>query len=80
MPLYTITSDDEHLQHSSELDLPDDGAARAAALSALPDMARDEIPDGDRRIFSITVANAKGHLLYRATLTLVGEWCREGVP
>jgi len=33
---------------------------RDAAIAALPDMARDELPDGDRRQFWIHVRDAEG--------------------
>ena len=48
-----------------------------AALRALPDMARDIIPDGDHREFVVTVRTEGGSEIYRATLTLKGEW-RDG--
>ncbi|MHC2103611.1 DUF6894 family protein [Methylobacterium sp. CM6246] len=49
-------------------------AARRMALSALPDMARDTLPDGDRRTFRAIVRDHNGEEIYTATLTLVGEW------
>jgi hypothetical protein len=49
-------------------------AARLAALEALPDMARDIIPDGDRREFAVSVRTEDGAEIYRATLTLKGLW------
>ena len=42
--------------------------ARRAALSALPDMAFDKLPDGDRRTFIVTIE------AYSATLDLIGQW------
>ncbi len=44
------------------------------ALSALPDMARDKMPDCDRRTFKAIVRDDNGQEIYTATLTLVGEW------
>lgn len=50
MPLYFIDTSDGDLAMRDEegLVLADDQAARVAALAALPDMARDKMPDGDR--------------------------------
>ena len=52
----------------------DAAAARLAALRALPDMARDEIPDSDHREFVVNVRDATGEHIYSATLTLSGHW------
>jgi hypothetical protein len=51
------------------LELADSEAARRAALDALPDMARDVIPDGDRRRFVMTVRDDARRVLYSASLT-----------
>jgi hypothetical protein len=47
---------------------------RDAAIAALPDMARDERPDGDRRLFWIHVRDAQGARILEATLTLDARW------
>ncbi|QEE38953.1 MULTISPECIES: hypothetical protein [unclassified Methylobacterium] len=49
-------------------------AARRMALSALPDLARDRVPDGDQGTFRAIVRDENGIEIYAATLTLVGEW------
>lgn len=76
MPRYFIESDDDDrlILDEAGVDLDDDGAARIYALAALPDMARDKIPDGDHRIFSVAVRDATGRIIYRASLTMQGEW------
>ena len=76
MPRYFIDADDGEYPHRDEdgHELPSDEAARAAALDALPDMARDKLPDGDHRTFAATVRDERGDVVYRATLTLRGEW------
>ena len=48
--------------------------ARRAALSALPDMAFDKLPDGDRRTFIVTIEDEQGFVAYSATLDLIGQW------
>jgi hypothetical protein len=37
-------------------------------------MARDGIPDGDHREFTVNVRNEGGEEIYTATLTLRGGW------
>lgn len=76
MPRYFFeTYDDDILYRDDEgTELEGPQAARMAALSALPDMARDKIPDGDRRTFSSTVRDGEGKVVYQAIMTLVGEW------
>lgn len=81
MPRYFIDSDDNDVLHIDEdgLDLPDDEAARCHAQDALPDMAREHLPDGNRRTFVVAVRNAEGEVIYRATLALRGEWVQREI-
>ena len=76
MPRYFFDTDDgdQSFRDDEGLDLPHVEAAREAALDALPDMARDKMPDGDRRTFVATVRDAYGVVVYSATLSLKGEW------
>ena len=59
------------------LDLSGPEEARLRALEALPDMAREKIPDGDGRTVGVSVADEAGEVIYRATLTLHGEWVKK---
>ena len=76
MPRYFIDTADGDLSmiDNEGLYYPSDEAARKAALDALPDMARDEIPDGDARRFSVAVRSSEGRAIYSAELTLNGRW------
>ena len=81
MPRYFIDTDDGDL-----LIVDDEGqvllseaSARMFALDALPDMARDNMPDGDRRTFVVGVRDHTGEVIYRATLALKGEWVERKV-
>ncbi len=47
-------------------------AAKAEAKKALPDIAKDEMPDGDRRDF-VVVKDEVGHEVLRVTPSLVAE-------
>jgi len=82
MPRYFIdTSDgDRSLRDEEGIELADDAAARLSALDALPDMARDVIPDGDERRLSVCVRNAESEVIYHATLTLAGRWEQDPHP
>ena len=76
MPRYFFDTDDGDQSHRDDEghDLPDVQAARVAALDVLPDMARDKMPDGDRRTFVASVRDDQGAIIYIATLSLKGEW------
>ena len=77
-PRYFIdTSDGEHLLIDYEgHQFADDAEARMHVLLTLPDMARDYLFEGDHRTFSAAVRNEAAEVIYRATLTFKGEWCR----
>lgn len=45
-----------------------------AAVDALPDMAREILPDGPNRIFRVDVRGAGDRVLFRASLELKSEW------
>ena len=67
----TVTQDDEGL----ELDGIE--AARAEARKALPDIARDVLPeDGDRRTMVVKVRDEAGKVVITATLTMLIETAR----
>lgn len=76
MPRYFIDTDDGDLRVEDEdgHDLSGPHAARLIALDVLPDMARDKLPDGERRAFRAAVRGEDGQLLYTASLSFVGEW------
>jgi hypothetical protein len=48
-------------------------AAKAEAKKTLPDIAKDEMPDGDRRDFVVIVKDEAGRELVRVTLSLAVE-------
>jgi hypothetical protein len=55
------------------LDLEGLEAAKEEAKKALPDIVRDEMPDGDRRDFTIDVKDVARRIVWRVTLSLVVE-------
>lgn len=76
MPHYFIDTYDtgRELADKEGYDVADAEAARRLALASLPDLARDEIPDGDRRTFGVRVRDEQGTVLYSAELALHGDW------
>jgi hypothetical protein len=44
------------------------------ALETLPEMARDKLPDGDRRDFICNVRDNAGTPIFTATLSLIARW------
>ena len=47
--------------------------ARDQAIVLLPDIARDELPDGERHTFACWVRDERDRVIYRGTLTYEGE-------
>jgi hypothetical protein len=55
------------------LDLADLKAAKAEAKKALPDIMKDEMPERDRRDFTVDVKDVAGAIVWRVTLSLTIE-------
>ena len=72
--------------HDGEVFTPDreglemDGleAAKDEAKKTLPEIVKDEMPDGDRRDFTVDVKDAAGQIVWRVTLSLVVESPAQG--
>ena len=47
---------------------------RNLAIDALPDIARERLPDGDRAEFTVTVRDEAGFDIFRAILSFRAEW------
>ena len=60
------------------LDLDSLEAAKDEAKKTLSDIVKDEMPDGDRRDFTVDVKNAAGQIVWRITLSLVVESPSQG--
>ena len=75
MPRYFVDfQDGDTVQPDEEgSDLIGFEQARIEAIELLPQVARDELPDGEDRTFIVTVRDASHKALYRATLTFHGE-------
>jgi hypothetical protein len=44
------------------------------AIGALPDMARDELPEGPNHDFCVEVRNERGDIVFRSRFSLRSEW------
>ncbi len=76
MPRYffDITDAGRLTRDDHGIDLVSDEEARDQAISLLPAIARDELPDGDQHEFVAAARNESGQVVYEANLTLHGRW------
>lgn len=72
MPRFFIDTSDQALfvRHEEGRELSDVEAAKAVAVSVLPDMAREVLPDGDARTFLAIVRDESGGMVLQAALNL----------
>ncbi|MFC1455726.1 DUF6894 family protein [Microvirga arabica] len=69
------TYDGQFLAHDDQgQELDDLEAAKAVAQEELPQMASDELPDGDHRVFMVSVRDEAGQVVMRVALTLSVEY------
>src|SRR4051812_44276540 len=82
MPRYFFEIDDGERRTPDDegLDLSGLWEARNQAIAVLPDIARDVLPDGERRELVSSVRDESGQLVYTATLSLVGKWTVDPPP
>lgn len=72
---YFDTTDTGHMVVDDEgIDCSGREAARDEAVSALPYMALDALPDGDRRDFSVQVRDETGRVVLKACLVFSVAW------
>lgn len=70
MYFFDVTDNGRGLPDTEGTELADLEAARQEALATLGEIARDKLPDGDRREFVIRIRDGDTSLM-RATLSLV---------
>ena len=56
------------------VDLATDDEARNEAISLLPDIARQDLPDGDGHEVMARARKEQGEIVYEASLALHGKW------
>lgn len=76
MPFYYFDIDDGHelTRDDTGVEFADLQAARDAAISILPEVAREILPDGDMREIVSTLRDESGRNVFRATLSLQTVW------
>ncbi len=75
MPCYFFDTYDgnQFVPDNEGLELQDLGTAKVEAQKALPDLARDALPDGDQKTFIVSVRDEAGQVVLRAALSLIVE-------
>ena len=80
MPLYYFDVHDcdglHHDEVGDQFDTLEDAIAQAQSL--LPDIAREELPDGELRIIACDVRDDARRIIYRGKLTFEGTRDPEG--
>jgi hypothetical protein len=71
---FDVDDGEDFTRDRDGVDLPDADEVRRMAVSLLPNLARDELPDGDKHVFSVKVRTEEGYCVYHATLSLIAEW------
>lgn len=56
------------------LELGDLERVRSEAIDALPDLAREQLPDGDERVFAVQARDEAGRVVFTATLSFKAQW------
>lgn len=75
---YFDTFDGDHSTTDSEgIDCPTMKNVQDCAVDALPDMAREMLPDGPNRLFRVSVRDDMGEMIFKATLELKSTWLRD---
>ena len=64
---------DRFLPDETGIEFKDIKAAKDEAQKALPDMAKDALPDGNHRTFVVSVRDEAGQVVLRVALSLVVE-------
>ena len=55
-------------------DFSDREVARREAITVLPELAREVLPDGDDHVCSCNMRDESGAVIFTATLSLKAEW------
>jgi hypothetical protein len=80
MPLYFFDFDDDDDDRAPSApdtmgtDLPTLASVPEEAVAVLANIVKDRLPDGSHRVFSASVRNEEGLVIFTATLTLQSGW------
>lgn len=70
---FDIQDGERHVRDDEGNEFLDFQAARAMAIGVLPNIARDELPDGNRRDFIVDMRDGDGRYVFTATLSLIAR-------
>jgi hypothetical protein len=71
---FDIDDGEPHSRDMVGTELPGREAVRREATGILPDIAREELPDGNHRSFACSVRDESDRVIFVATLTLKAAW------
>jgi len=71
---FDIDDGDGYMEDDEGQEMAGPTSAREAAICVLPNIARDKLPDGDRRDYIVRVRDEAGAYVFQATLSLTAEW------
>ena len=77
MPLYFFDVIDDGEPGSPDeigTDFPDKESIPDEAVALLANVARERLPDGTHRTFSVSVREAEGPVMFKATLSFQAGW------
>ena len=57
------------------IELADLARVRVEAIEALPDIAREELPDGDQRLIAVQARDEADRIVFKASLHFEAQWC-----
>ena len=71
---FDVQNGDDFTPDEEGIDCDGPEAVRSQAIAALPEIARDALPDSDHHAMTVTVRDETGEAVYRASLTLAAQW------
>jgi hypothetical protein len=71
---FDIDDGDDYTEDDEGQEMAGLNSMREAALCVLPSIARDKLPDSDRRDYVVRVRDEAGAYAFQATLSLRAEW------
>lgn len=71
---FDIDDGEQKTQDDQGIELPDRETAREQAIGVLPDVAREVLPDGNRRTFICRVRDDADKVIFEARRELIAGW------
>ena len=71
---FDIDDGEEFTRDMFGVECPSREDARRNAIGGLAEVAQDELPDGNQRLFKVRVRNEEGEYVFEASLALWAGW------